>query len=146
MNSPRVVFGFRFVASLAAAAMLVQAALAGLALTGRSAALRAHMFTGAAIFVFSVIEFVFVILLRRTTDFPRWPLVASAALLLGQMLQMASGRFLLLSAHIPLGVGLFGLMSVLAYWALMWRPQSARANAATGSSAFALNAPREYRP
>jgi hypothetical protein len=145
MNSPAISIGFRIAASAAAAAMLVQAVLAGLALSGRPAALKAHVFNGAAVFILSVAQMVFVILLRRRSD-RRWPLIASATLLLGQMLQMASGRFLLLSAHIPIGVGLFGLMTILAYWAWVWCPQPVRGNADTGVSALAPNSLQEYEP
>jgi hypothetical protein len=137
MNAPGTVLGFRLVASAAAAAMLMQAVLAGLALSGRPAALNAHMFNGAAVFVLSAAEVVIAILLRRAKDLPRWALVASAVLLLGQILQMLSGRFHLLSVHIPLGVGLFGLMMVLAYWAWVASPESAGGNADTRESSLA---------
>jgi hypothetical protein len=143
MSSSSIAAGFRFAASAAAAAMLVQAVLAGLALSGHSLALSAHMLNGAAVFILSVAEMVFAILLRRRNELPRWPFVAGAAVLLGQILQMASGRFLFLSAHVPLGVGLFGLMTVLAYWAWVWRPVPA---SGSGAPAVALKPLREYQP
>jgi hypothetical protein len=141
MNCPGIVSGFRLAASAAALAMLAQSIFAGLALSGHSAALEAHMINGAAVFLLTVAEVVFATLLRRSNALPRWPLIASTVLLIGQMLQMVSGRFLLLSAHIPLGVGLFGLMTVLACWTWVWRPEPARVKA---EPQIALNALREH--
>lgn len=109
--------GFRIATSMQALTLLAQAMLAGMALAGSSMALRAHMLNGAATVLVSAVQGGFAVILWRSRQLPRWPLIASVVLLAGQLAQMASGRLHLFALHLPLGVGLFGVLTVLVLWA-----------------------------
>jgi hypothetical protein len=130
MDARPFVISFRIAASAQAIAMFAQTVLAGMALSGSAMALTAHMFNGAATVLASAMQAGFAVLLWRSRQFPRGLLIASVALLAGQLSQIVSGRFHVFALHLPLGVGLFGVLTVLVFWA--WSSQLERA--ATSSS------------
>ena len=108
--------GFRAAAIGQMTAVLGQALLAGLALSGDASALSAHMANGALGLVISLLQVLFAVPLRISNHLPRWALVASLGLLLSEGVQMASGRLHMFAVHLPLGLALFaGLVSVVFY-------------------------------
>jgi hypothetical protein len=113
---------FRLVIAAQAAALLPQALLAGLGLSGSEAALDAHMSSGGAILLLSAVQVLAAFLLRRSSRIPRWPVVASIGLLVADAVQMVAGRLQLFALHLPLGVALFGASIALAIYAWAWRP------------------------
>src|SRR5262250_770996 len=127
---------FRFGVAAQAIALLAQALLAGLALSGSEAALAAHMPAGASTFLISAAQVVAVFLLRRSGQIPRWVVAASIGLLLAEGLQMLSGRLYVLALHLPLGAGLFGASIGLAISASTWRPAATPRRAGAPDAAF----------
>ncbi len=113
--SLKIVFPWMIAAQ--AVALLALALLAGLALSGSKAALEAHMAVGGATILLSIIQAVAALLLRRSGQIPRWPVVASVGFVIGDAVQMAAGRLQLFALHLPLGVGLFGAAIGLAIYA-----------------------------
>jgi hypothetical protein len=129
MNTPiHAATGLRITASVQVLAMLAQAVLAGLALSGRPV-LQAHMVNGAIVLLAGSAQMIFALWLRRSNRLPRYILAATIALPAGEALQMASGRLGLLAVHLPLGVGLFGLMAGLTCWLYSPRQLAGRARA-----------------
>src|SRR5713101_5232647 len=95
-------------------AVVGQALLAGLALSGDAGALGAHMVNGGLALLISVVQVVFGLLGK--SQLPRWALIASVALFLGEGAQMASGRLHLFVVHLPLGLALFAGLAPLVLW------------------------------
>jgi hypothetical protein len=109
-------FGFRAAVLGQTVAIAAQAVLAGLALSGYSTALAAHMMVGGFALFISVVQVALALLLER--EVRREALVASAGLLIGEGVQMASGRLHLFAVHLPLGVALFAGAVMLSLWAM----------------------------
>jgi hypothetical protein len=95
-------------------AVLGQALLAGLAISGDARALAAHMINGGLALLISGVQVVFGVLMK--SQLPRWALIASVALFLGEGIQMASGRLHLFAVHLPLGLALFAGLVPLVLW------------------------------
>jgi hypothetical protein len=112
---------FRWVTAAQPAALLSQALLAGLALSGSTTALDAHMAVGAAAVILSVVQATLAFLWIRAGA-PGWPLAVSLGSLAAEILQMASGRLQLFVLHLPLGVALFGSALALAIYVYRWLP------------------------
>lgn len=124
MMTTSLAVGFRLAIAAQALALLAQAILAGLALSGRGTiALAAHMLVGGTIFVVSAAQLALVLLLWRVAEAPGWLVGVSAGVMAADGLQMASGRLQIFALHFPLGVGLFGASIALGIWA--WTRQSA---------------------
>ena len=130
MDARGFVISFRMAASAPVLAMFAQVVLAGLAFSDSAIALTAHMLNGAAAVLASAVQTGFAVLLWRWREVPRWPLIASVAVLAGELSQMVSGRFHVSALHLPLGVGLFGALTVLVFSAWSLRLE----RAATGLS------------
>jgi hypothetical protein len=113
---------FRLVIAAQATALLPQALLAGLGLSGSEAARDAHMSLGGTILVVSAAQVIAALLLRRSVRISRWPVVASIGLSVADVVQMVAGRLQLFALHLPLGVALFGASIGLAIYAWAWRP------------------------
>src|SRR5215831_18962454 len=92
MMTKNLVWGFRLEIAAQAIALLAQATLAGLGLSGRTSALPAHMFVGGAAFFISAVQVALVFLLWRLAHAPGWLIAASIGLTAAEGLQMASGR------------------------------------------------------
>ena len=95
-------------------AVLGQAPLAGLALSGDGSAVAAHMINGGVALSMSALQVVFGVILKN--QLPRWVLTTSFGLLLGEGIQVASGRLHLFVVHLPLGLALFAGLARLALW------------------------------
>lgn len=95
---------FRLAIAGHGAALLMQAVLAGLAISGSNAALDAHKPVGGAITPISTVRGIGSFLLGRSAKIPRWPVAASIGFLFTDAAQMAAGRLHLLALYPPLGV------------------------------------------
>jgi hypothetical protein len=113
---------FRLLIAAQATALLPQALLGGLGLSGSGAALGAHVSFGGAILLASAAQVIAAFLLRRAARIPRWVVVASIGLPLVDIVQMVAGRLHVFALHLPLGVALFGASIGLAIYAWAWRP------------------------
>jgi hypothetical protein len=129
MMTKNLARGFRLVIAAQAIALLAQATLAGLALSGRTSALLAHMFVGGAAFFISAVQVALVFLLWRLAHAPGWLIAASIGLTAAEGSQMASGRLQLFALHLPLGTALFGASIALAIWAWMGDPRKTPSSA-----------------
>ena len=90
---------FRWVIAAQVMAVLLQALMAGLALSGSQAALRAHMALGGATLLIAAVQAIAAFLLTRNARIPR-PLVgANIAFLAADTVQMATGRLQLFALH-----------------------------------------------
>jgi hypothetical protein len=140
MMTTSLAVAFRLAIAARALALLAQATLAGLALSGRGTiALAAHMLVGGTIFVISAAQVVLVLLLWRVAQAPGWLIVVSAGVMAADGLQMASGRSQIFALHLPLGAGLFGASIALGIWA--WISRSSQSAAQSQSK----NAPLTFR-
>lgn len=139
MTDMNLAMMFRLVIVAQAAALLPQALLAGLGLSGSEAALDAHMSFGGAILLLAAVQVLAALLLRRSARIPRWPVVASIGLLVADAVQMVAGRLQLFALHLPLGVALFGVSIGLAIYALAGRPTRMAELAGAGAGEIALS-------
>ena len=122
---PRAVRGFQAVAGIVAVMILVQAILAGQFITGAATELRdAHRFLGYTLFMATLAQLALAWISREAW---RYRMVAwSAVILLLTVAQTAMGDINrsdpepdLIAVHIPLGVFLFALSSIVAMLAMM---------------------------
>jgi hypothetical protein len=132
---------FRLVIAAQATALLPQALLAGLGLSGSEAALGAHMSFGGAILLVSAVQLIVAFLLRRSARIPSWPFAASIGLSVADAVQMVAGRLQLFALHLPLGVALFGASIGLAIYAWAWRPAQITELPGARASEIALSGP-----
>jgi hypothetical protein len=115
-----ILFGFRLAVLAQTLAVISQALLAGLALSGNAGALKTHMELGGLALLASVGQLAFSLLLRR--ELPSWIVSASAGLAIGEGVQMVSGRLHLFALHLPLGAVLFAGLTVSSLWAIGGTP------------------------
>lgn len=111
-----ILFGFRAAVIAQTLSVVSQAPLAGLALSGHSAALKAHMVFGGFAMLASAVQMACALPLRNVLR--HWMVLASAGLVIGEGLQMASGRLHLFALHLPLGLALFAGLTVSSLSAL----------------------------
>jgi hypothetical protein len=111
------VWWFRIIITLTAALMYDQAILAGQFLAGTYAALQFHATMANVSNGFVIASLVFAILLRRKGRGPLWPVFATIGLILLAALQTTAGYDHLLALHVPLGVMLIVLVTLVAVWA-----------------------------
>ncbi|WP_030410717.1 hypothetical protein [Streptomyces sp. NRRL S-1448] len=104
---------------------LVQAALAGLFVTGDLDLLAWHAANAGVLSALTVIQTVLAVVVWRRLRGPGWPAATSAALVALVSVQQWLGEARVLAGHIPLGMAVFGCATVLTYWAFTGRIQSA---------------------
>ncbi|MET7903010.1 hypothetical protein ABZS86_16675 [Streptomyces sp. NPDC005355] len=100
---------------------LVQAALAGLFVTGDVHLLDWHAANAQVLTALILAETVAVCLLWRTAKAPVWPVLAALGLLILVGVQQALGDARMIGGHVPLGMTIFGMSAALAYWAFSHR-------------------------
>lgn len=100
---------------------LVQAALAGLFVTGDLDLLTWHAANASVLSALTVVETVAALVVWRRLAAPGWPAAASAVLVALVSVQQGLGEARVLAGHIPLGMGVFGCATVLACWAFTHR-------------------------
>jgi hypothetical protein len=100
--------------------LLGQAATAGRLLEGVASARSLHGAGAVPVSVFAAAELVVAVVLWRWGRGPVWPAWASGILFVATFAQAMLGGMGNRAAHVPFGVGLVVLASVLAAWS--WRP------------------------
>lgn len=110
----------RITMTAAAVLMFDQALLAGQFMSGAYPALATHRDMATVTGIALIASIVAAVLARRFGGAPRWPIVATSALLGLMALQAFAGFRSLLALHIPLGVTVIMLMSAVTVWA-WWR-------------------------
>ncbi|MGW2597922.1 hypothetical protein [Streptomyces klenkii] len=105
---------------------LVQAALAGLFVTGDLNLLTWHAANASLLSALTVAETAAALVVWRRLAAPGWPAAASAALVALVSAQQGLGEARVLAGHMPLGMAIFGCATALAYWAFTHRAGAAR--------------------
>jgi hypothetical protein len=89
-------------------AVLLQSVFAGRLLAGDARSLIFHERTAKFLVLLAVTQLMLAVYLRKRSNFPRWILLASAGLLLAEVVEFAAGDLHSLAVHVPLGVAIFG--------------------------------------
>ena len=97
-------------------AMLLQSLFAGKLLGGDAGSLLLHERTAKFLVLLAVAQLMLAVYLRMRSNFPRWIPIASAGLLLGEVIEFAAGDLHKLAVHVPLGVAIFGGMLRQLLW------------------------------
>ena len=97
-------------------AMLLQSVFAGTLLAGDARSLIFHEHTAKFLVLLAVAQLMLAIYLRMRSDFPRWIPLASAGLVLAEVIEFAAGDLHRLAVHVPLGVAIFGGMLRQLLW------------------------------
>lgn len=108
---------FKYLISLTAVAVLVQAVSAGQLISGGSSGM--HAAGAGAVHLLQLLTFVAAVLVWRPGRGPAWPAVASLVAMLLGFVQSALGGSGATAVHVPLGMALFGITVWLVTWA--WR-------------------------
>lgn len=114
--------GLRVVLSLHALAVLTQAALAGQFLSGVETPVVFHEWAGWFILALSAIQIIIASLWLIRLGGPLWVWVASIFIFIAEALQVGTGYGRFLGVHIPLGVFVFGAVTVLMLWSFRKQP------------------------
>jgi len=96
--------------------MLLQSVFAGRLLGGDARSLLLHERTAKFLVLLAIAQLMLAIYLRIPSDFPRWIPIASAGLLLAEVIEFAAGDLHRLAVHVPLGVAIFGGMLRQLLW------------------------------
>ncbi|MDD7918411.1 hypothetical protein [Actinomycetospora callitridis] len=113
---------FRIVAVLHAAMTVVQAVAAGGILQASVVGLIVHQAVGGTLLLVATVQVPLAVLAWRPGRLPAWPIGVSAALVVGEVAQVALGATGVLAVHVPLGVAIVGTAVPLAVWAVRARP------------------------
>ncbi|MFI9724119.1 hypothetical protein ACIHFE_31505 [Streptomyces sp. NPDC052396] len=105
---------------------LVQAALAGLFVTGDLDLLAWHAVNAGVLSALTVVETVSALVVWRRLNAPGWPAAAGAALVALVTVQQRLGEARVLAGHMPLGMAIFGCATALACWAFTYRAGAVR--------------------
>jgi hypothetical protein len=97
-------------------AMLLQSLFAGKLLGGDAGSLLLHERTAKVLVLLAVTQLMLAVYLRMRSNFPRWIPIASAGLLLAEVIEFAAGDLHKLAVHVPLGVAIFGGMLRQMLW------------------------------
>ncbi|MEV5872925.1 hypothetical protein AB0L75_01625 [Streptomyces sp. NPDC052101] len=100
---------------------LLQAALAGLFITGDVRFLDLHAANAQLLASVSLVEAVAALLVWRSTRGPAWPFALAVALVVLVGAQMGLGAARMLGGHVPLALGVFGVGVALCCWAWTYR-------------------------
>ncbi|MEU0402130.1 hypothetical protein ABZ318_18205 [Streptomyces sp. NPDC006197] len=95
---------------------LFQAALAGLFVTGDVALLAWHATNAILLSVLAVLVCVAAVVVWRAARRSGWPALLGVVLVAAVGVQNGLGESRELGGHIPLGMTIFGIAVVLAYW------------------------------
>lgn len=100
---------------------LLQAALAGLFITGDVRFLDLHAANAQVLATLSVVEAVAALVLWRSSKGPVWPFTTAVGLVVLVAAQMGLGAARMLGGHVPLALAVFGAGTVLAWWSCTYR-------------------------
>ncbi|MFF4575858.1 hypothetical protein [Streptomyces sp. NPDC001410] len=105
---------------------LLQAALAGLFITGDVRFLDLHAANAQVLATLSLVEAVAALLVWRSTRGPAWPFALAVGLVVLVGAQMGLGAARMLGGHVPLALGVFGAGVALACWACTYKHEEDR--------------------
>ena len=108
----------RGVLSIHLLAVIAQATLAGMFLSGSGTALSWHEMTARALAGICVLQIATTGLLRVRGVCPTWMLISAIAILLTEVLETYSGYRGILVVHVPLAMGIFGGVMRQLLWAV----------------------------
>lgn len=114
-----IVWSLRVTATGHLAGVLVQAALAGLFVTGDVDLLAWHRDNAGYTHALLYLQLVAAVLLWRPGRGPGWPALAGVGLVVLETAQVGLGQARIIAGHFPLGVAIFGLSAVFTAWT--WR-------------------------
>ncbi|MFF7752770.1 hypothetical protein ACFZCP_26805 [Streptomyces sp. NPDC007971] len=100
---------------------LLQAALAGLFITGDVRFLDLHAANAQLLAALSVLEAVAALVVWRSLKGPAWPFTTAVGLVVLVAAQMGLGAARMLGGHVPLALAVFGAGTVLAWWSCTYR-------------------------
>lgn len=100
---------------------LVQAALAGLFITGNVGFLDLHAANAQLLATLALVEAAAALLVWRSLKGPAWPFTAAMGLVVLVGAQMGLGAARMLGGHVPLALAVFGAGTVLAWWSCTYR-------------------------
>ncbi|MEK8172905.1 hypothetical protein NKH77_39555 [Streptomyces sp. M19] len=106
---------------LALVCVLLQAALAGMFVTGDVDMLDLHALNAQAVNVLAVLQVVTAVLLWRRNRGVRWPMAATVLLLVLVGVQQILGDQRVIAWHILVGTAIVGAQSVLVGWSFLLR-------------------------
>jgi hypothetical protein len=98
-------------------AVLAQATLAGMFLSGSGVALSRHEITARALVGICLFQIAITVLLRVRGGCPTWVLISVIAIFLAEVLETYSGYHGILVLHVPLALGIFGGIMRQLFWA-----------------------------
>jgi hypothetical protein len=107
---------YRGVLIVNVSAMLLQSVFAGRLLGGHPRSLLLHERTAKFLVLLAVAQLMLAVYLRMRSNLPRWIPIASAGLLLAEVIEFAAGDLHMLALHVPLGVAIFGGMLRQLLW------------------------------
>ncbi|MFD3499214.1 hypothetical protein ACFWWT_29830 [Streptomyces sp. NPDC058676] len=116
-----LVGSIRAAASLALFCSLLQAALAGLFVTGDVGMLDLHGMNAGLVHLFTLTQVVLSIVLWRKGRAPKWPMAATTAALLMGATQQVLGDERVIAWHILLGTAIVAAHTALTIWAFSLR-------------------------
>ncbi|MFI0352664.1 hypothetical protein [Actinomadura sp. 9N407] len=125
-----IIWTLRLSATGHLAGVLLQAALAGMFVTGDVGMLAWHRNNAGVTHALLYVQSVAAVLLWRPGRGPSWPAWASGALVAAETAQVALGQSRVIAAHIPLGMAIFGVSALLTVWTWRTPSQAARAGRA----------------
>ncbi|WP_189956765.1 hypothetical protein [Streptomyces alanosinicus] len=102
---------------------LLQAALAGLFITGDVRFLDLHVANAQVLAALVLVEAVAALLVWRSMKGPAWPFALAVGLVVLVGVQMWLGAARLVGGHVPLALGVFGAGVALACWACTYKDQ-----------------------
>jgi hypothetical protein len=97
-------------------AMLLQSLFAGRLLGGDARSLLLHERTAKFLVLLALAQLMLATYLRIRSNFPRWIPLASAGLLVAEVIEFVAGDLHRLALHVPLGVAIFGGMLRQLLW------------------------------
>ncbi|MER6030963.1 hypothetical protein [Streptomyces sp. NPDC001851] len=100
---------------------LLQAALAGLFITGDVRFLDLHAANAQVLAVLVLVEAVAALLVWRSMRGPAWPFALTVGLVVLVGAQMGLGAARMLGGHVPLALGVFGVGVALSCWACTYQ-------------------------
>lgn len=125
-NAPRPVplALMRLTVTTHALAIFAQPVLAGLFLNGDFDMVEVHGVNAVLVQLLGLVQIPAAILLRWPGRGPQWPIWASVLLFLAEGTQVTLGYTRTLSVHVPLGVAVVAIASLMLRW--VWRPRLGR--------------------
>jgi hypothetical protein len=99
-------------------AVIAQATLAGMFISGSGVALSWHEMTARGLVGICLLQIVIMVLLRVRGGCSTWMVISATAILLAEVLETYSGYRGILAVHVPLALGIFGGIMRQLFWAL----------------------------